>query len=322
MKPIHRLARRLLRGGSLWSIGVCRGESPLSLHDCGPVPVLTTSDITDRRARYVADPFLAFHEGRWHMFFEILLDEGKPKGVIGLATNPDTVRWTYEGIVLEEPFHLSYPYLFTCQDRHYMVPESREAGEVRLYKAEHFPRSWRHCASLIRRPLADASLFRHAGLWWLLAEDIDPPCSLVLYHAAELEGSWTEHPRSPVVSANPRVGRPAGRILLDQGRLYRFAQDRLPHYGARVHALEITALTQDDYAEQLHTQALLEGSGRGWNALGMHHIDLHRLEGGEWLAAVDGRAWQYFLLGRWRLPGWSHPLLAHLHLRLLGRGRG
>jgi hypothetical protein len=33
---------------------------------------------------------------------------------------------------------------------------------------------------------------------------------------------------------------------------------------------------------------MLSASGRGWNAGGMHHVDVHRLEDGYWLACVDG----------------------------------
>jgi len=29
-------------------------------------------------------------------------------------------------------------------------------------------------------------------------------------------------------------------------------------------------------------------TGKGWNAAGMHHVDLHKI-GDRWIAAVDGR---------------------------------
>jgi len=316
---IRRLGRTFLGGGLAWSIGLCHGSSPFSLTEHDGNPILSARDVTDRAARYVADPFLAFDQGRWHMFFEVLLDGKIPKGVIGLATSLDAVHWTYAGIVLEEAFHLSYPYVFTSQDRHYMVPESREAGEVRLYRAERFPRDWRYCATLIRKPLADASLFQHDGRWWLLAEDADPRCSLVLYSASGLEDGWTEHPQSPVIIGDPRLGRPAGRVIIDGDRIYRFAQDRVPHYGTRVHGLEITELTQERYEEELRAKGFLEGTAGRWNAFGMHHIDLQELRDGEWIAAVDGRCREYSLLHRWRLPACTHSLLGCLHPRLARR---
>ena len=32
----------------------------------------------------------------------------------------------------------------------------------------------------------------------------------------------------------------------------------------------------------------MQGSGQGWNATGMHHLDAWQLDDGVWLAAVDG----------------------------------
>jgi len=60
-------------------------------------PVLTASDVTDREATFVADPFL-FHEGStWYMFFEVLSNLGEQ---IGLASSSDGLHWTYQQIVL------------------------------------------------------------------------------------------------------------------------------------------------------------------------------------------------------------------------------
>jgi hypothetical protein len=46
--------------------------------------------------------------------------------------------------------HLSYPYSFTWKGHVYMVPESGQAGAVRLYRAERFPRSWVFVGTLVQ----------------------------------------------------------------------------------------------------------------------------------------------------------------------------
>ena len=82
---------------------------------------------------------------------------------------------------------------------------------------------------------------------------------------------------------------PAGRVIAADGRLIRFAQDAWPGYGSRVRALAVDRLTPRDYAErELPESPVLDASGTGWNALGMHHLDAHQLEDGSWMAAVDG----------------------------------
>lgn len=99
-------------------------------------PVLTVQNITDRNANYVADPFLACENGNYYMFFEVFSRHG---GDIGLATSKDAINWQYKRIVLDEPFHLSYPDVFKWEDNYYMIPESAEDSSVRLYKAKKFP---------------------------------------------------------------------------------------------------------------------------------------------------------------------------------------
>jgi len=97
-----------------WSIGIYSGDSPLRLHAAADSqnPVLTCKDVSDDNGKLVADPFMVRTEGRWHMFFEVGADG---QGQIGWATSDDAIRWVYGRIVLKEPFHLSYPYVFEWQ---------------------------------------------------------------------------------------------------------------------------------------------------------------------------------------------------------------
>jgi hypothetical protein len=58
-----------------------------------------------------------------------------------------------------------------------------------------------------------------------------------------------------------------------------------------VRAFQVTTLTETEYEDrEISAKRILEGSGKGWNRTGMHHVDAHRLEDGSWLACVDGWA--------------------------------
>lgn len=283
----------LLVRASCFSIGVYRGPGPLALVPDPAVrnPVLTARDVDDVRAAFVADPFLLRRDALWWMFFEVL-DRATGKGVIAVARSADTRRWEYGQVVLREPFHLSYPYVFECDGTCYMVPETHEAGVVRLYRARHFPGQWEPVADLLSGEYVDPSLFQHQGSWWLYAAQTPARCNtLRLFMADHLTGPWREHPRSPVIAGDPRHARPAGRVLvLEHGRILRFAQDHSPPTrGRRVWAFEVKQLTRLDYTE---TPALdhpaLEATGRGWNAVGMHQIDACPDGAGGWVACVDG----------------------------------
>lgn len=109
----------------VYSISIYEGGSPLDLRPAAGAdnPVLQAADVTDVAAIYVADPFMIRGGGEWHMFFEIL-PQADEKGVIALASSADGLKWRYRQVVLDEPFHLSYPYVFEFEGEHYMIPES------------------------------------------------------------------------------------------------------------------------------------------------------------------------------------------------------
>lgn len=285
-----------------WSIGIVGGASPLRLRHASGTgnPVLTRYSVSDVRALFVADPFLIHVGDLWHMFFEVYNFDAD-RGEIAWATSQDGFAWTYQRIVLRESFHLSYPYVFEWEGRYYMIPETHQAGSVRLYEAKTFPTEWVCTDTLLQgHRFADSSIFRHDDRWWLFTET-NPALAhdtLRLYQAPALRGPWEEHPLSPIIQANPHIARPAGRVLQDGNRILRFAQDCFPVYGTRVRAFEITELTPSTYRERPASFGPLFGpSWRLWTQGGMHHIDAQRLNSHRWIAAVDG----------WRQVGWPIP---------------
>ena len=281
-----------------WAIGIYTGSSPTRLADAaGAVnPVLTANDVTDVSARFVADPFMIRKDSLWYMFFEVMNRE-RDRGEIGAATSNDGLHWRYLKIVLTEPFHLSYPYLFEFGGDYYMVPEAGQTQSIRLYRATAFPVQWEYVATLLSgASFSDTSLFRYQQRWWLFTTP-RPGLNdtLSLYYADKLEGPWREHPRSPVVSGNPHIARSAGRVTLFGDRLVRFAQDDSPTYGTRVWAFELAELDEFRYAEKpLGGSPVTQGGWGGWNSRGMHHVDPHQVGADQWIACVDGstRGWE------------------------------
>lgn len=276
----------------MWSIGIYTGESPYALQ--APAnkknPVLTAAHVTDVAAKFVADPFMLHVDNRWYMFFEVL-DRETARGVISLGTSDDGFDWTYREVVLREPFHLSYPYVFEWQGVHYMIPETLGASALCLYKADDFPVRWSLYRKLIDGAHADPSIVRFDDLWWLFVcatpfgHDV-----LRLYFARDLDGPWKEHRRSPIIKNDKSRARPAGRILQSNGRVTRFAQDCVPDYGTRVRAFEISELTRVRYVEvEVANSPVLSSGDAEWNRMGMHHVDAHQLNAREWIACVDGR---------------------------------
>ena len=306
-ESIRRLAKKWLRRTELprptpapriwreWSIGIYRGSSPFCFMatQVPDQPVLTRQNVTDVPALFVADPFMIRANGRWWMFFEVWNGSTK-KGDIALANSEDGLAWKYEQVVLTEPFHLSYPYVFQWGNDWFMVPETCQVKSVRLYKATQFPTQWTFVKSLLDgKRYVDPCPFYFQGRWWMFAGLGLPPYEandLHLFHAKELTGPWKEHWKSPVVRDNVRIARPSGRVVTLRERAVRYAQDCDGGYGLRVRAFEIAKLTRWRYQErEAESSPVLAASGTGWNASGMHHIDPHCLQDGTWIACVDGQ---------------------------------
>lgn len=288
--------------GAIWSIGIYSGESPLALlpEDHIHNPVLTRADVTDVQALFVADPFMIRVDGHWHMFFEVL-NHARNRGEIGHAISDNGYDWQYRQIVLAEPFHLSYPCVFEWRGDFYMIPETRAACEVRLYRASKFPTQWEHATTFISQPYADSTIFRFDNRWWLFADTSAGfrlrhrqsklgfrHDTLRLFYSDDLYGPWQEHPQSPIISCDPHIARPGGRVFEGESPI-RFAQDCYPTYGTRLYAFRINQLSPTCYEEsEIEGAPMLGPSGEGWNRKGMHHIDAHHTENGSYIASVDG----------------------------------
>lgn len=259
--------------------------------------MIQAQHITDLSASFVADPFMLEYQGEWFLFFETLpgastseQKTAQTNGVIGLAKSSNGTDWHYQGTVLEEPWHLSYPHVFEFQGVQYMLPETLGVNCIRLYKAETFPTQWSPVADLLPGRHADSTPFYYQQHWWMFScATPDQHDTLELHYATDLTGPWLPHPSNPIIKNNARIARPAGRVIEWQNRLFRFAQDCYPRYGSQVRVFEITELCPQNYAEKEHQQSpLLSPTGHGWNGRNMHHIDLHQQSNGQWLACVDG----------------------------------
>jgi len=297
----------------VWSIGVyamlgAPDKIKIIPHPQVRNPVLTAEDVRDLEAQFVADPFLVERDGYYYIFFEVLIAN---RGVIGLAKSSDGIHWNYEKIILKEPFHLSYPYIFSWEGRYYMIPESYKAKSIRLYRAINFPNDWQFVRTLLEgKDFVDPSITFFQNKWWLFASTTQSS-DLYLYYADKLEGLWLEHPKNPIVKGDMKTARCGGSILQRNGKLIRLAQDDflyhndpLRDYGSAVRALEIIKLSTTDYLEkEIEESPLILPNGKSWNKDGMHHLSTcttHDKIGQ--LACADGKRIFYTYYLRLQLP--------------------
>lgn len=291
-------AKRMVYDRIVWSIGIFEGDSPT--HFSGQNlsnPVLTAANVWDVPAAFVADPFIVREGEKWYMFMEVF-NKRSDQGDIAYAESADGLRWQYRRVIVDEPFHMSYPCVFKDGSDYYMIPETAEAYGIRLYKAASFPEGWTYVKTLIPGDYVDSSIFKFEDRWWMFTTDKtvnkrgeDLNNNLRLFYADNLMGPWYEHRQSPLITGNAHISRGGGRVLVLKDGVIRYTQDCAGYYGSKIRAFFITRLTTEEFAEEPIDGEILTGTDqRGWNSRGMHQVDAQRLPNGRWLTCVDGQA--------------------------------
>jgi hypothetical protein len=268
-RSVKKKRRKTRQKYSNWSIGYQISNSPTdinpetaSVYGADQMPLGTAG---------IADPFLLGHEGKIYLFYELILKSDPMAKLAVSVYDPDSQNWNFLSVVLDEPFHLSYPYVFEHDSEVYMIPESKGAQSVRLYRSIDFPSKWKFERTLIpNKKFVDSSIFYREGYFFLFTTR---KRKLYLYYSQSLTDDWVLHPRSPVKRWN--YARCAGRIFEHNDKLFRFAQEQAKGYGMGVRLYEILELSTKDYKEVAVDQGLfLQPFGDSWARHGMHHVDI------------------------------------------------
>lgn len=204
-------------------------------------------------AAFWADPFVVPHERGVAVFLEEL-PFASGKGRISVIDVDSDGRKGALSTVLDQPWHLSYPFIFEWQGKHFMIPESSANKTVDLYECTEFPLHWRYVKTLISGVrLADATLIRWEGRWWMFAAHGDLGASnydeLHLFWADDVTGPWHAHVLNPV-RIDAGSTRPAGAMFVANGRIVRPAQDCRNRYGDAVVFQEVLDLDLTHFRER------------------------------------------------------------------------
>jgi hypothetical protein len=259
-------------------------------HDgCGVMDTLSLNGVPwnvlpDDGKRFFADPFPVQWEGRTFVFMEELA-HSMTKGIIS------AVEFTPHGPVgspqpvLEESTHLSYPFLIEDKGTLWMIPESSNAHEIALYRCVRFPDKWEKAAVLVSGIAAsDSTVIWHGDRFWLFCtsphgdtnspQDIIPLSvshsdRLMLFHAPHLIGPWQPHALNPVMLDSSQA-RPAGTMVVRDGKLLRPAQNCVKGYGTALSLCRVDRLDTHGFSQTV--QATLY-PGAVWPGRKLHTIN-------------------------------------------------
>jgi len=245
---IKKLFKKLTRNRNDWSVSyqlVTKWEE-VSLRKC--------KRIMNPRNSFYADPFVIQHQDRNICFFEEY-EKIEKKGKISAIEIYNQEEYRKLGQVLEENFHLSYPYVFKVNNEIYMCPESSKSQDIRLYKCIEFPMKWElHKIIMNNISAVDTNIFYHKNTWWLFT-NIDSAnigehnSELHIFYADDFDSSnWKPHKLNPVIFDSTKSRN--GGVIFEKDKLYRVYQSHgFDQYGKSIGINQITLLSQSFYEE-------------------------------------------------------------------------
>lgn len=255
-----------------WKVG-WRQVSDRDIWDTRDLSGPAWTVLPDPGSRFYADPFPVIWRGQTHVFVEDF-DHRSQKGIISAIPFDSHGPTGPARPVLEEPWHLSYPFIIEHAGEIWMIPESSIDRTVRLYRGDPFPTRWVEEACLLTDiEASDATITRHAGRLWMFATVRDGAGShsdmLSIFMADDLMGPWRPHPGNPVL-VDSRSARPAGAMIRRGGRLWRPVQDCRNGYGTALGLAEVTRLDEERF-EQTVRQVIRPGGH--WPGRRLHTVN-------------------------------------------------
>ena len=282
----------LLSPNLIWSIALYSQPKPFNFDvDLGdPIKLLSSKRLRTsvKHIHTQADPFLFVHRDELFLFFESMaINE---PGCIAAYKTMDLSKFDYLGVVLKQPFHLSYPMVFESGSSIFMIPESGASNEVALYRFDDFPSGLNKVRVLLTGKYFDSSLVFHENFWYLFTTSSR---GLEIFYTDDIEkGQLFPHRRSPIIN-DLNISRCGGLPLVIDKIMYRIAQNCLNKYGGNLNILRILELTPDNYQEQLITANYFDCNNH-WNREGGHHLSVTSFAG-RTVVAVDGKHRDYLL---------------------------
>ena len=222
---------------------------------------------------FLADPFVFKTNNKKYLFAEEYNYKKNKGSIVVFEINGS--KYERLGICLEENFHLSFPFIFKFENNIFMLPETSQINEIRIYKSIDFPKKWEFFKTLKKDIFAvDSMIFFKNKLWWLFTnisyDHEDRFSNLdIFYSDNPLSEIWKPHTQNPIFT-DINKSRNAG-IISKKDNLFRANQvPSFYEYGFETNINKIINLNPEIYKEKLIRNIKPDFKK---NIIGTHHIN-------------------------------------------------
>jgi hypothetical protein len=238
-----------------------------------------------KRGKFYADPFGFEYNNKIHILFENY-NYSTRKGVISQTVFSNN-KFSKIKSVLEEDFHLSYPYIFKYNDEIFCIPETVAANQIRLYKFDK-----KNEKLIFEKVLipdfagVDPTIVKFNGKWWLFTTLKE--CSnteLFIFFSDNLFSDFLPHHSNPV-KIDIKSSRPGGVPIIKNNILFRISQNSSETYGQNIIINKITELSENKFKEELVNTIMPD-------KLSTYNKGLHTYSQAGKLIIMDGKRFRF-----------------------------
>lgn len=194
---------------------------------------------------WIADPFLFEFQGEHYLFVEYV---GGRKGEIAYYRFINN-KPVFQKVIISENYHLSYPCVFTHGADVYIIPESADNQSIDLYKAVSFPDRWEKVSQLAEGIYYDTTYVNYKDKDYLITYSPKKGFYELGVFTFDIDGRKAE--KLAEIQYKENIGRPAGRIYVENGELIRPAQDCSRKYGENLFFYKVDGLDDGKFSETL-----------------------------------------------------------------------
>lgn len=224
----------------------------------------------------VADPFIFKSQGGGIniLYEDFSMVDKKRYGTIKLIKTNNNFEPIFNKQILDVKTHLSYPSIFVENGKTYIIPESRQSGEVACYEYDFTTDNLTNKKVISTLPLLDPTILKYNDKYWLFATYGDHKfehSKLYIYYSDSLFGPYKPHKMNPVKN-DLNGSRPAGNFIFSDGNIYRPAQNCSDYYGKSLSFYKLIKLSEIEFKEE-HYLDLLQRKESRFNG-GIHTINI------------------------------------------------
>ena len=229
--------------------------------------------------KWCADPIICDAGDKTYVFVEEM-NRMTNRAHISVMTLDRSDGMSLPKVAIKEPFHMSFPETFVKGQKRYMIPETSEVGEMRIYRCDGKTDKWKMVCSFPETCI-DIAIMEQGGDVYCIASQEHPKnrhkTKLKIYMLDVMGESLKECNQMETDCEYSYSARNGGKIIIRNGEYYRVAQRSTKEfYGKcvdifRINRFEETKVYQEHKIAELSVEDLkLKYKNRFYKPIGMH----------------------------------------------------